>query len=102
MFHISPQRERERAGERGRAGRGGGGEKKKRTEAANMFKTLLYTHTHTHTRDPANCSRDTTLVLIRPALVCVDVCVIPPRAPLHLWVGHEILNTLVHVVYFHH
>lgn len=55
MVHISPQRE-----DRG---------ERKKTEAANMFKALLYTQTHTHTQEMASCSRDTTLALIRPAYV---------------------------------
>lgn len=60
-----------------------------------------YTQRCAHTGDLVSCSRDSIVVLIRPTLVCADVCVIP-GTPLHLWVGCEILNTLVHVVYFHH
>lgn len=84
MFHISPQRE-----------------KKKRLRQQIRSRPNTHTRIHTHTGDLASCNRDNTLVLIRAALVCVDVCVIPSTL-LHLWVGHEILNTLVHVVYFHH
>lgn len=84
MVHISPQRE-----DRG---------ERKKTEAANMFKALLYTQTHTHTGDGQLQQGHNPR--LNQARLCVDVCVIP-RTPLHLWVGHKILNTLAHV-YFHH
>ena len=79
-----------------------------------MFKAI-HTHTHTHTQTCIHTNMHThrrsgqlqqgrtvsSLVSIRPTLECVDVCVIPLTPP-HLWVGYEILNTLVVVVYFHH